>query len=75
MDHFHEVPFVRETWDIRSPLCEWLRRDPAIHTANVQRRGEGMRLEWVQDSDFRFFPIVQDELFGDMPNVIDIGTN
>jgi hypothetical protein len=42
----------------------WLRREPAIYTAEIRVDGERTRLEWVADSDFRFFPTVKDELFG-----------
>ena len=35
---------------------EWLRREPGIHATTVQRHGQTTRLEWVRDSDFRFFP-------------------
>ena len=35
---------------------QWLRRVPTIHTVLVERGGEATKLEWVADSDFRFFP-------------------
>lgn len=54
---------------------QWLRQEPGLHAAEVRRRGESMKLEWVRDSDFRFFPLLQDELFGYMLHVIDIATN
>jgi hypothetical protein len=41
----------------------------------VQRRGEGTKLDWVRDSDFRFFPIIKDELFGYRLHVVDLATN
>lgn len=53
----------------------WLRREPGIHGAVVQRRGESMKLEWVRHSDFRFFPTVRDDMFGYVLHVIDIATN
>jgi hypothetical protein len=53
----------------------WLRQEPGIHTASVQRRDEGTRLEWVRDSDFRFYPALADELFGYALHPIDIATN
>jgi hypothetical protein len=34
----------------------WLRREPGIYGAVVERHGETTKLEWVRDSDFRFFP-------------------
>jgi hypothetical protein len=43
---------------------QWLRRDPAIHTVMAARTGESTKLEWVADSDYRFFPAVPDEDFG-----------
>jgi hypothetical protein len=52
-----------------------LRQEPGIYGAAVQRRGESTRLEWVRDSDFRFFPLVRDELFGYSLHIVDIATN
>jgi hypothetical protein len=43
--------------------------------ATVERRGETMRLEWVTDSAFRFFPTQPDELFGYVLHPIDLATN
>ena len=40
---------------------KWLRRDPLIYTVLVGREGENTKMEWVADSDFRFFPTVKDE--------------
>jgi hypothetical protein len=54
---------------------QWLRQEPGIYGAAVQRRGESMKLEWVQDSDFRFFPVIEDDLFGYMLHIVDIATN
>jgi hypothetical protein len=54
---------------------EWLRREPGIHAAIVERCGESTRLEWVRDSDFRFFPTVKDDLFGYRLHVADLATN
>lgn len=54
---------------------EWLRRDSGIYAAAVQRRGESTKLEWVRDSDFRFYPALADELFGYALHPIDIATN
>jgi hypothetical protein len=35
----------------------------------------GTRLEWVVDSDFRFFPTIPDETFGYMLHPVDLATN
>lgn len=53
----------------------WLRRQPAIYTAEISSGSERTHLEWVVDSDFRFFPTVKDELFGYMLHPIDLATN
>lgn len=53
----------------------WLRREPGIHAAVVEREGASTRLEWARDSDFRFFPAVVDELFGYRLHIADIATN
>jgi len=53
----------------------WLRQFPTIYTAAVTTAQEGTRLEWVVDSDFRFFPVVPDELFGYVLHPIDLAMN
>lgn len=56
-------------------VVRWLRREPGIYGAIVARGGEQMKLEWVRDSDFRFFPTVPDDMFGSVLHVVDIATN
>ena len=53
----------------------WLRREPGIYGVVVERGGESMRLEWLRDSDFRFFPTVRDDVFGYVLHVADIAVN
>ncbi len=53
----------------------WLRREPGIHAALVEREGEETRLEWARDSDFRFFATVKDPLFGYRLHMFDLATN
>ena len=53
----------------------WLRREPGIHAAIVRRHAESTRLEWVRDSDYRFFPAMPDDLFGYRLHVADLATN
>lgn len=53
----------------------WLRREPGIHGAVVQRDDQSTRLEWARDSDFRFFPTIRDDVFGYVLHPIDIATN
>lgn len=54
---------------------EWLRRDPAIQTILVGRSDDRTKLEWVVDSDFRFFPTIPDETFGYILHPVDLATN
>ena len=53
----------------------WLRQLPLIYTADVTQGDAGTRLEWVVDSDFRFFPTMRDETFGYMLHPVDLATN
>ena len=53
----------------------WLRQHPAIHTAEATLGGAGTKLEWVADSDFRFFPTMRDELFGYVLHPVDLAMN
>jgi hypothetical protein len=56
-------------------VLQWLRRDPLIYTVLAERGGETTKLEWVVDSDFRFFPTVRDEIFGYVLHPVDLATN
>jgi hypothetical protein len=53
----------------------WLRQLPLIYTAEVIQKDAGTRLEWVVDSDFRFFPTMPDESFGYMLHPVDLAAN
>ena len=54
---------------------QWLRREPAIYSVLAARQEETTRLEWVADTDFRFFPTMPDETFGYILHPIDLATN
>ena len=54
---------------------QWIRRAPQIYTAMADRDGASTKLEWVVDSDYRFFPTIPDETFGYVPHPIDLATN
>jgi len=54
---------------------EWLRREPAIYTVLARLSAETTRLEWVVDSDFRFFPTMRDETFGYVLHPVDLAIN
>ena len=53
----------------------WLRQMPLMYTAEVTREGASTRLEWVSDSDYRFFPSVRDETFGYVLHPVDLAMN
>ena len=53
----------------------WLRQLPSIHTAQIVSGNESTRLEWVADSDYRFFPAVPDEVFGYVLHPADLAMN
>jgi hypothetical protein len=54
---------------------QWQRREPTIYTVVVELSGAVTKLEWVVDSDFRFFPTMRDETFGYMLHPVDLATN
>jgi hypothetical protein len=53
----------------------WQRREPSIYTVLVDRPGEATKLEWVADSDYRFFPTMRDEFFGYILHPVDLAMN
>jgi hypothetical protein len=53
----------------------WIRREPNIYSVVAERAGETTKLEWVVDSEFRFFPTIRDEIFGYILHPIDLATN
>ncbi len=53
----------------------WQRKEPLFYQAIVEDAGETTRLEWVVDSDFRFFPTIKDDDFGYVLHPIDLATN
>jgi hypothetical protein len=83
IDIFHDrEERVHEAAELDSALLEeqgfalrWHRRDPLIYTVFVERSCEATKLEWVADSDYRFFPTVPDEEFGYMLHPVDLATN
>lgn len=53
----------------------WLRRTGGVYSLIAHKDGEDVKLEWVSDSDFRFFPIIADDVFGYVLHPIDLATN
>ena len=54
---------------------EWLLRRPEFQRAVVSRQENRLRLEWTQDSAYRFFPVQQDPEFGWRLHLADLATN
>ena len=54
---------------------KWLRPGPGVYAVQVEREGVKTKLEWVSDSDFRFFPTLRDETFGYVLHPVDLATN
>jgi hypothetical protein len=54
---------------------EWLRRTPLVHTADAAKDRAVTRLDWVVDSDYRFFPTMPDETFGYLLHPVDLAIN
>jgi hypothetical protein len=54
---------------------EWLLRTPAFHRAVISNDTEKVRIEWAQDSAFRFFPLQEDPLCGFRLHDADAATN
>lgn len=53
----------------------WERRTPGVQTLVASRDGESVKLEWVADNDFRFFPTIPDPLFGYILHPVDLALN
>lgn len=54
---------------------KWQRPGPGVYTIIATREGAATKLEWVSDSDFRFFPTMRDETFGYVLHPVDLATN
>ena len=50
----------------------WGKVQTGKRQAQIEGLGETMQLEWVADSDFRFFPAQQDERFGYVLHPVDL---
>ena len=53
----------------------WLRRLPGIYSAEIVGPDGSTRLEWVADSDYRFFPATADAQFGYVLHPVDLAVN
>lgn len=83
IDIFHDrEEKVARAADVDSAALEragmrvrWQRREPSFFQALVEFHGETTKLEWVVDSDFRFFPIQEDAEFGYALHPVDLACN
>lgn len=53
----------------------WERQESTIHRAVVSNGADTTRLDWVIDTDFRFFPTIPDPVFGYVLHPLDLATN
>lgn len=53
----------------------WTRRMGGIFSAEVSQGAEATKLEWVVDSDYRFFPATPDADFGFVLHPVDLAVN
>ena len=53
----------------------WTRQQPAIYSAVIASAGAETRIEWLADSDFRFFPAIRDDEFGYVLHLADLAVN
>ncbi|MFC1498876.1 hypothetical protein ACFLS1_10470 [Verrucomicrobiota bacterium] len=54
---------------------EWILRTPAFFRALVSREEKSIRIEWAQDSAFRFFPVQEDAVCGYRLHEADAAVN
>jgi hypothetical protein len=53
----------------------WLLRTPTFHRALIGTGEGALKIEWAQDSAFRFYPVQEDERFGYRLHDADAATN
>ncbi len=54
---------------------QWIRQQPATYGAAIRLGSDETKLEWLADSDFRFFPAVKDDQFGYVLHIVDLAIN
>ncbi len=48
---------------------------PSFYRATVTKSGESVKLEWVRDTAFRFFPVIEDDELGYRLHDVDLAVN
>lgn len=51
------------------------KKEDSLIRAQISKKGQILRLEWVRDSAFRFFPVVEDPDMGFRLHDVDLATN
>jgi hypothetical protein len=83
LDLFHDTEeALAATWESDRRLLEAagyalrvFRERPTFVEAEAARDGETVLLQWSQDSAYRFFPLVQSDVFGLTLHPFDLATN
>jgi hypothetical protein len=83
VDLFHDTEqALAATWEADRRLIEGdgfalrvVRERPSFIEAEVTRAGEGCLLQWVRDSAYRFFPLVEHRDLGVCLHPFDLATN
>jgi len=83
LDLFHDTTdAVARSWDADRALLEQsgyrvavVRERPGFVQATVSRAGDELLIEWVHDSAFRFFPLVEHDELGLTLHPFDLATN
>lgn len=83
IDIFHDTTeALRATWDVdRKTLLgagytiEVVRENPSFVEAVVKKNEGQVLVQWVRDSAFRFFPLIEDPILGLSLHPFDLATN
>ncbi|MFO0984343.1 MAG: nucleotidyl transferase AbiEii/AbiGii toxin family protein [Planctomycetota bacterium] len=59
----------------RGYALQVLRESPTFVEATVSKSGDTVVMQWVRDSAFRFFPLIEDEIFGLVLHPFDLAAN
>ena len=83
LDYFHDSPgrvadaFAADQRSLTDAGCDVATEisQPGYIRAIVSRGGESTKIEWAQDSTWRFMPVMRSEVFGYQLHPVDLATN
>ncbi len=83
IDFFHDTDTAlaesfrcdRETLQQAGLVVEVHRESRAFVEASVLEKESGLLIQWVRDSAYRFFPLIEDDLLGLTMHPLDLATN